>query len=87
MASDDIYIYTYALGALLNCSISFHKHDDYFKQAWKNNPCSRRFTKRIASRNCTHDTALAENMKLVDRNGMLFVENLKLGDKHGILLT
>ena len=43
--------------------------------------------KRIASRNCAHDTALVENLKLVDRNGMLFVENLELGDRHGILLT
>jgi len=56
-------------------------------QAWKSNPYSRRFNKRIASRNYAHDTFLIENLKLGDTDGMLLAENLKLSERHDILLT
>ena len=81
------HMYTFASDAPLNYLTSFHRHDDWFMQAWKSNPYSRRFNKRIASRNYAHDTSLIENLKLGDTDGMLLAENLKLSERHDILLT
>ena len=81
------HMYAFASDAPLNYLTSFHRHDDWFMQARKSTPYSRRFNKRIASRNYAHDTSLIENLKLGDTDGMLLAENLKLSGRHDILLT